>query len=244
MERTVLNSAEVRLAFSSGLVGVKVDTDRRKDLIRRFGLRTLPTDIFLSPDGTVLAKQVGSTVRSVYVATLNKYRATPDSRTMIVGNSNETSVSGKAAPPESVSVQPAILTKALLDRTEAQLGLSGFCPVSLYERSEWTEGQPQFGFVVEGVRYQFGSRADLDRFQSNPVEFMPVLHGCDPVSLHTCRKMQSGNIELGARFRERLYFFETQQNRDTFLRNPDRYARAITVRVARQAEAPATVLNR
>lgn len=75
MERDVLNTPSIRSALGNGVVGVKVNSDRRKDLMRRFGITSLPTDIFLSGSGQLMGQHKGSTDRSRYLARVNRYRS-------------------------------------------------------------------------------------------------------------------------------------------------------------------------
>lgn len=77
MESEVLSNAQVVNLLGKGIVGVKVDSDRNRDLVSRFGIRSLPTDVIISPDGKVLAKDVGSPGLSGYVARLNRHMRPP-----------------------------------------------------------------------------------------------------------------------------------------------------------------------
>ncbi len=77
MESEVLGSAEVREAIGNGIVGVKVNSDTNRDLVARFGVTSLPTDVIVSPTGEVLSKSVGSPGRAGYLARLSQFR-TPE----------------------------------------------------------------------------------------------------------------------------------------------------------------------
>ncbi|MEY3175559.1 MAG: hypothetical protein RLZZ436_3473 [Planctomycetota bacterium] len=77
MESEVLSNAQVINLLGNGIVGVKVDSDRNRDLVSRFGIRSLPSDVIISPDGKVLAKDVGSPGLSGYVARLKRHMRPP-----------------------------------------------------------------------------------------------------------------------------------------------------------------------
>jgi thiol-disulfide isomerase/thioredoxin/YHS domain-containing protein len=77
MESEVLSNSQVTSLLGKGIIGVKVDSDRHRDLVSRFGVRALPTDVIVSPDGKVLAKDVGSPGLSGYVARLKQHLQTP-----------------------------------------------------------------------------------------------------------------------------------------------------------------------
>ena len=45
MERDVFSRQDVSAALGAGIVSVKVNSDRRKDLTGRYGVRSLPSDV-------------------------------------------------------------------------------------------------------------------------------------------------------------------------------------------------------
>jgi thiol:disulfide interchange protein len=51
MDRDVLSSPELAEQFQQAFVGVKVDADQHPELLKRFGVRSLPADVVVSPDG-------------------------------------------------------------------------------------------------------------------------------------------------------------------------------------------------
>ncbi|MEQ9406083.1 MAG: thioredoxin family protein [Fuerstiella sp.] len=302
MERDVLGTPEVSAALGSGIVAVKVNSDRRKDLVARFGIKTLPTDVFVSPSGKVMARYVGSSGRSGYLARLARFsrpelaagsQATVSGEAIAAGdttlpprpplnNANpvrpasevrkvrdsstasstpatdvvattahessgaetgpETAPTDMAASENStrtavVSMKSDLprLTGALRRERARQIGLNGYCPVCLSSSSEWRRGAPQFRCDYQGVSYLLRSAQDLKRFKADPERFVPVLHGYDPVVLKHQKKMQTGAIELGARYRNRIFFFATQGNREAFIRNPGRYSKSSELSFFRSA---------
>jgi YHS domain-containing protein len=107
---------------------------------------------------------------------------------------------------------------------DKQLGLGGYCPVSLSQTMAWKAGGATFEHVVDGVCYRLSTTEQLDRFRQAPEKFFPALHGYDAVAMKDGDLKQSGAIELGARYRGRLFFFANAANRDRFLQNPNPYA--------------------
>ena len=120
MERDVLNAPEVSAALEDRVVGVKVNSDLRKDLVGRFGVTSLPTDIILSPTGATLSRSVGSPGRSGYLARLMQF-STPAAETAVAAvdttpstdtrpssseEGNETVVVTVSASSETVPVAP------------------------------------------------------------------------------------------------------------------------------------------
>lgn len=95
MERNVLNTAEVLSKLSTNLVGVKIETDGRRDLVRWYGITTLPSDVIIAPDGKVIHRASGATSRAGYVAKLTRYgRPKHESSSNGVGQSATQRTSG------------------------------------------------------------------------------------------------------------------------------------------------------
>ncbi|MFO1019505.1 MAG: thioredoxin family protein [Planctomycetales bacterium] len=59
MEENVLSKDEVQDLLDKSLVGVKVDADQQADLITKYKVELLPTDILVDEDGKELRRQVG-----------------------------------------------------------------------------------------------------------------------------------------------------------------------------------------
>jgi thiol:disulfide interchange protein len=60
LDRDTYTDAAIR-TLSTQFVNIKVNTDQNEELTRRYGVRGLPTIVFLWPDGSVLDQVVGYT---------------------------------------------------------------------------------------------------------------------------------------------------------------------------------------
>jgi thiol-disulfide isomerase/thioredoxin/YHS domain-containing protein len=136
----------------------------------------------------------------------------------------------RQAEPSQASAAPA-----------AHLGLDGFCPVTLVERSRlapqdprcWSRGDPRWGAVHRGMTYLFVGPEEQKRFLENPDRYSPVLSGRDPVWAFDKGQMLDGRREFGIFFENRIYLFSGNETLDAFRQNPRRYVEEV-----RQAEAP------
>lgn len=228
MESEVLNTAEVHAMLSSGIVGVKVNSDDRRDLVSRFGISSLPTDVIMTPDGKILSKDVGSPGRSGYVARLGRFRVPSDTT---VGKSENlvAQVPGSSAKraAETIVASPVVaMTKTVRRESDKRIGLNGYSPVSLTEAERWKTGEAQFNYEFQGVCYQLSSAEELERFKASPDKFIPALHGFDPVSLVKDQVFQPGHLELGVTYQSKVYFFSSKDTRDEFLSNPEKFSRS------------------
>ena len=250
MERNVLSKPDVKAALGKTVIAVKVDSDQRKDLVRRFSVSALPSDIIISPGGSVVHRSVGSPGRSAYLAALNRFghsTVTEDTSAIAARDSakppvprprNNTVVSSESESLKSSdvevaannvtenhdTVQTVALTRTLKRESGRRIGLNGFSPVSLSSVAEWNRGQEKLSFEYEGVCYLLSSEDELAEFKQNPRRYIPFLHGCDPVSLYSEQKFEAGAIEFGATYEDRVYFFASRKNRETFLKSPRKYA--------------------
>ncbi|MFM8474670.1 MAG: thioredoxin domain-containing protein [Planctomycetaceae bacterium] len=312
MESEVLSNVQVTSLLGNGIIGVKVDSDRHRDLVSRFGVRALPTDVIVSPDGKVLAKDVGSPGLAGYVARLKQHLQTPATPTSAVAaapaqtpppvpaepaepaktaapatapatapaenpvaaaepptkpatpaetatpavaatpaetaapaKTNEPPAADNDPKPPEVALTPEEVAAALRDQTKliirrdnTRIGLGGFSPVAHSANASWVAGQQEFALEFQGVRYLLASATELEQFKAAPEKFIPALHGCDPVALIRDQKVQSGFVGLRAEHASRVFFFTTPENRELFLREPEKFSTDRRL-VFFQAEAPA-----
>ena len=137
--------------------------------------------------------------------------------------------------PQIVTAQPGIPANPPL------LGLDGFCPVTLIERSRmtpddprcWVRGDSRWGAVHRGVTYLFIGAEEQKRFLANPDRYAPALAGNDSVLAFDRSKLIRGRREFGTFCENRIYLFSSKETLDVFLRDPRRYVEEV-----RQAENP------
>jgi len=215
MDSAVLNQSSVTSHLGTTIVGVRVDADRQPDLISKYGISSLPTEVVIGSDGQEIARYAGSATLPEYLARLEK-----------TGNIN-TSASD---PNAQLAQNPddSLRRCLLVMRDGKVVGLGGFCPVAMMRDKKWLKGSEEFVGTYDGVDYFFQSAEEREAFFASPQQFIPGLHGCDPVELQRGRRAEAGNIELGAFYRGRLFFFTSQFNRQLFQSNPAWYADSIS----------------
>ena len=67
METRVLNQRSIQDGLRDRVVAVKVNYDRRADLVSRFGISALPCDVLIGADGNVLMKTTGFVGETTYL---------------------------------------------------------------------------------------------------------------------------------------------------------------------------------
>jgi thiol-disulfide isomerase/thioredoxin/YHS domain-containing protein len=219
MERDVFPDATVQAALVTGLVAVKVDTAQDPELAAQFGASTVPRDVVVYPDGTTKTVNIGYLSRSAYLGMLSG----------IVGEAGKY----KPSRPEPVIAQgePAASSESAGDTATAAshepviLGLDGFCPVKLRKSREWVAGTEGVETEYRGIQYRFVSVKERDEFLKAPSLYAPQDLGCDPVVLTDSQRAVSGDIRFGAFFDDRLYLFESAENREAFRKSPLKFSR-------------------
>lgn len=115
------------------------------------------------------------------------------------------------------------------------LGLEGYCPVTLVEKSKWIEGRAQYGVRHRGRTYLFAGVEQQQAFLADPDRYAPRLSGDDPVMALDAGKSTPGQRRYGVFYQSRVYLFATPETRDAFLADKDRYMSRITLAERPQA---------
>lgn len=72
MEREVLNSPPLLQTLHHGFVAVKVNVDDQPQLVKQFKIESLPSDVFVTPQGAILSQNHGYLPASGYLSKLVK----------------------------------------------------------------------------------------------------------------------------------------------------------------------------
>ena len=213
MESSVMNQDSVLSVLGTEVIAVKINADHHPELISQYGIASLPTEVFVGDDGKELRRYVGGTSLPDYLARLQNVKT-------LVGSTNETA----SADSLDENLRPCLLVK----REGHVVGLGGYSPVAMQKEQKWVKGNEEFVGNYLGVDYFFQSPAERELFLASPEQYIPGLHGCDPVELQVARRAQVGAIELGSIYKGRLFFFQNEANRQRFQSNPAWYAEGVS----------------
>lgn len=192
MENNVLNTPSVKSVIGSGIIAVKIDSDREPGVTRRFNVSALPTDIFLSPTGEVVGRHVGLQAVQAYTARIIKTKNFYNNRAKRI-----TGLTG-----------------------DDHIAMAGFSPVSLIKDKSWKRGDKRFAAEYDGLVYLMHDLTEFHEFMNNPAAFAPAMQGCDPWIWSINKRAILGNIRYGAFYNNRAYFFYSDRNRKAFIKNP------------------------
>ena len=212
MEKEVLSSRELSQVVNKEFVAVKINADHHQDIVQHFGIKSLPSDVVISPSGKVLLRNNGYQQPNVYLAGLH---------------SASLGYQRPAQPREEVVQKPTESTglpkEKRGDASAVKVGLNGFCPVSLFLNKRWDRGNPDFKASYQDVVYFFMSREARDEFQRTPEKYAPEYLGCDPVILTESGHAVPGTTKYAAYSKGRLYLFLIPETRERFNRTPEKY---------------------
>ena len=145
-----------------------------------------------------------------------------------------------AAAPAAVTASPAVPAPTVAVGPDPYgsmpLGLEGYCPVTLAEKGEWTEGRAQWGARHRGRTYLFAGPEQQQAFMAAPDRYAPALSGDDPVAVVDQGKSLPGRRAYGVTYQSRMYLFSSPETRAQFAANPERYTAPVML-----AERPAPV---
>ncbi len=226
MEQQVFPHQQVRQRLRSSVVAVKIDVKKYPHLSNRFGVTSLPTDLFLEPDGKEILQSTGFRNSNDYMGLVmrarTRYADLLATRESAKKQLNTDSLAGNDQP-----VIPAAATEVML---------GGYCPVSLWKSRRWEKGALQFQSDYKGQRYHFANAENLKTFKQTPGRFIPQFLGCDPVVVWETDRAVAGKIQFGAFYDEQLYLFTNDQNRKRFKAAPDQFIKTQVVLHSDQIE--------
>ena len=120
----------------------------------------------------------------------------------------------------------------------SQLGLEGFCPVTLLQEEKWKEGDKRWGVRHRGRVYLFASPAAQQAFLSEPDRYCPALAGYDPVVFAETGQFANGFRRHGVRFYDQVFLFSSEDSLDRFWQDPSKFTEPV-----RQATAATSNLK-
>lgn len=218
MESTVLSNPKVKAKLGKDVIGVRLNADVNQNLIAKFGIATLPTEVVVLADGTEGEKFVGATSLNSYLSRLDR-----------VSGRNREAFQQDATIADATTTNSNLRSCLIVTRNGEMVGLGGFSPVSLRNQKAWEKGNQMYVATHAGVLYYLTSPEELAEFQSNPELFVPKFHGCDLVTLRHDNEARTGAIEYGTFYDGHMYFFASVSNRDRFQKNPAWYLQGLAV---------------
>jgi len=255
MDREVLYAPDFVARLGRQVVAVKLDVDRAEEIGRKYQIQSVPTDLFLTPDGRVLGSMNGyrakgdylrrvAAIENQYARLRDLYLAQSDGKLPLHGAATDTGPKFPTLEPPEVEPAPKPERSPtpgprVKPRTDGRvlLGLKGHSPVALYHDRKWVKGDPKFAWEHQGLTYLTASADELKKFQEDAERYAPRLLGCDPVLYFDEGRAVPGSTRFAAYFSDGLYLFTSAETRAKFREKPDEYTRRRTVLLIDELES-------
>ena len=217
MEQDSFPHPAIREHARRSFVPVKLRSDINEELALSFELSGLPATVIVAPSRQVIS------VRQGYLG--------PGRAGQPAARCHATARLAVAARLEGNGRQglgtQAIVTgrrNATKPKTETEIALSGFCPVSLVSDKRLVPGQAEYTVTHEGRLYRFASLLTFNLFSKDPQRYVPVNNGNCPVAQLDRGTAHPGDPKYGVLYQGRLFLCASDSDRKRFLQEPVRYA--------------------
>jgi thiol-disulfide isomerase/thioredoxin len=228
MERNVLSQPAVLREIGRSVIAVRINVDRQPQVASRYGVQALPSDVFVEPDGRKIMEATGYRSLNEYVSSMTR-----------AGTRYADLVAARrpATPPPFADQGPDADTRLAAEQ-QRQPMLDGYCPVTLWRNRKWEKGSPQFRVEYHDQAFLVASEADVQEFNENPARYAPRFLGCDPVVVWESDRAVLGSTQFGAFYNDQLYLFTSDENRQAFKADPDKFTRTRVVLRVDDIEQP------
>jgi len=105
-----------------------------------------------------------------------------------------------------------------------QLGMDGYCTVTLMSQHQWKRGDVRWGAVHRDRTYLFAGPEEQQKFLANPDRFAPMLSGFDPVQFAQYGTLVPGRRQHGVWFQDQMYLFVDEPSLKRFGSSPAAFA--------------------
>ncbi len=222
MEAEVLASQNVQGMLGKGIIGVKVNSDENKSLVSRFGVTALPTDVFVSPDGKVLSRSVGSPGLQGYLAKLGQYRAAQPAPVVPSRPLEQT-----VAKTEEPKVQTVTAAKPVIEdvaETEKPIvGLNAATEESRNATIAASDTKPAADAPATTPSLPVAKNKALRKDEGHRLG----LNGYSPVLLTDGTKWQKGDPQFSYNFQGVQYRLTSAEELEKFKASPEKFIPAL-----------------
>lgn len=232
-EAGMANSLEATTLLSSCFEPIRINVSDDPWTTRRMGVSNVPAACIIDEQEKVLVRfdcpaaadgfvaAVCRASREAAVASLAHTEPSPGDMPAAAGAS-------ATLPTESGIVEPPVVAatgEPTAVMPAEQVGLEGYCPVSVVTQESWIPGDPAITSTHRGRTYRFAGDAEKRAFEANPDWYAPALGGDDAVLASRQGLVVAGKRAYSAAYKSRLYLFSSPDTRNAFVANPESYTR-------------------
>ncbi|MFP6676354.1 MAG: DUF255 domain-containing protein [Pirellulaceae bacterium] len=248
LEQTVFASPEFARSINEGYIPVKINTREQPDLAKRFRIRRIPTDVYLTPEGAEVFRTISPQDPKVYIESLDRVAArvrelkrpqaeaiaaarrraaefapgstvaAPDIRQVATRTTPASRYVGDRQVPGSRMNNPHFATGARANPVPAYG--QKYAPES---QSGHLNNQDEESVMVANRATPHQSMSSGVQEQITDLQDFALLGYC-PVTLVDSIQWQPGDRRWGAIHEGQTYLFTSVENQQIFLANPQRFA--------------------
>ena len=109
---------------------------------------------------------------------------------------------------------------------DSSVALSGYCPICVTDMKKWVKGSPEHQVAYDGKTYLFPDEKLKAQFAADPGKYVPAMGGdCTVCAVDSGQKVP-GSVQFSSLYKNRLYLFPGQMQKEAFGKNPAKYANA------------------
>lgn len=236
LEKNVFGQPEVAQAIEAHYVPVRMDYDQHRQIAKQYGVRGVPWDVVITPDGYWVEDFNSPQTAEQYATRVTKI-ATREAAKINAQYASQQTVS----PPSEQVYRPEVGTAVRTSREDYRKPAADDRYADYYGSRQPSPRldpvNPALGQQVQpngsGPGWDFGP-ANSPTSPETPATPAPIgqqtfaLDGFCPVHLHEQGKWVEGDRRWGANHRGKTYLFTSETCRDKFMVDPDRYAPVLT----------------
>ena len=231
-EAALAGSVEAATLLASCFEPIRINVSDDPWTTRRMGVSNVPAACIIDEQEKVLVRFDCPAAAEGFVAATCK--ASREAAVASIAQAEPTATATAAAtttPDASFDagiVEPPVVAEGAENATVMpveQLGLEGYCPVSVVTQDSWIPGDSAITCEHRGRTYRFAGEAEKRAFEANPEWYAPAFSGDDAVLATRQGLVVSGRRAYSAAYKSRLYLFSSPDTRNAFVASPETYIR-------------------
>ncbi|MBL4886233.1 MAG: thioredoxin family protein [Planctomycetaceae bacterium] len=208
MKASTLVDRSVKQLIESHFVAVMIDTDRNRDLTRRFKISAMPTVLIIDPVTGEIDRVRGFQSRNKFLSLLNANKKT----LQLVSASSQ----GHNSEDLTDSRGKGLLTP--------------YCLVDVVRHGKLIKGNSSHSITKGAFTAHFSSEQNKKDFLKNPQKYWPQYDGACPVMAAHSNRLVKGEARWAVEYDNKLFFCHTEAHALEFIESPAKYAeKKITV---------------
>jgi YHS domain-containing protein len=227
-EAALAGSVEAATLLGSCFEPIRINVSDDPWTTRRMGVSNVPAACIIDEEEKVLVRFDCPAAAEGFVAAACKASREAAVASIARAEAGTSVAAASTTPPlptDSGIVEPPVVAESATVMPVEQIGLEGYCPVSVVTQESWIPGDPAITCQHGGRTYRFAGEAEKRAFAANPDWYAPAFSGDDAVLASRQGLVVTGKRAYSAAYKSRLYLFSSPDTRNAFVASPETYIR-------------------